>query len=65
MWCFWDGKHVCLGEGYELVFIAVNKGAFDFLKNEGHDKTTSVVQYLIYKTVSGTGQTGGKGQDKK
>jgi len=27
---------------------------FDLLKNEGHDKTTSVVQCLIYKTVLGT-----------
>jgi len=40
------------------------KGAFDLLKNEGHDRTTSVVQCLICKIVSGTGQTGGKGQDK-
>jgi len=40
------------------------KGAFDLLKNEGHDKTTLIVQCLICKTVSGTWQTGGKGQDK-
>jgi len=32
-------------------------GAFDLLKNEGQDRTTSVVQCLIYKTVSGTRQT--------
>jgi len=38
--------------------------AFDLLKSEGHDRTTSVVQCLIYKTVSGTRQTGAKGQDK-
>jgi len=29
-------------------------GVFDLLKNEGHDRTTSVVQCLISKTVSGT-----------
>jgi len=34
------------------------------LKNKGQDKTTSVVQCLIYKTVSGTGQTGDKEHDK-
>jgi len=38
--------------------------AFDLLKNEGQDRTTLVVQCLICKTVSGTEQTGGKGQDK-
>ena len=37
---------------------------FDLLKNEGHDRTTPVVQCLICKTVSGTEQTGGKGHDK-
>jgi len=36
-------------------------GAFDLLKNEGQDITTPVVQCLICKTVSGIGQTGGKG----
>jgi len=39
-------------------------GAFDLLKNKGQDRTTSVVPCLIYKTVSGKGQTEGKGQDK-
>jgi len=39
-------------------------GAFDLLKNEGQDRTTPVVQCLICKTVSGIGQSGGKGQDK-
>jgi len=34
------------------------------LKNEGQDKTTLVVQYLICKTVSGTGQTEDKAHDK-
>jgi hypothetical protein len=38
--------------------------AFDLLKNEAQDRTTKVVLYLICKTVSGTIQTGGKGQDK-
>ncbi|AES78482.1 hypothetical protein MTR_7g032220 [Medicago truncatula] len=38
--------------------------AFDLLKNEEHDRTTLVVQCLICKTDSGTGQTGGNGQDK-
>ena len=38
-----------------FVYHVVNIGAFDLLKNEGQDITTSVVQYLIYKTVSGTG----------
>jgi len=37
---------------------------FDLLKNEGYDRTTSVVQCLIYKTVSGTRQNGDKGQNK-
>jgi len=40
------------------------KCVFDLLKNEGHDRTNPVVWCLICKTVSGTGQTGGKGQDK-
>ncbi|AES61167.1 hypothetical protein MTR_1g079640 [Medicago truncatula] len=49
----------------DLGFVTRDiKGAFDLLKNEGHDRTTLVVQCLICKTVSGTGQTGGKGQDK-
>jgi len=39
-------------------------GAFDSLKDEGQDRTTQVVQCLLCKTVSGTRQTGGKGQDK-
>jgi len=42
----------------------MTKGVFDLLKNEGHDRTTSDVKCLICKTVSGTGQTGSKGQDK-
>lgn len=38
---------------------------FDLLKkNEGHDMTSLVVQYLICKAVFGTTQTGGKGHDK-
>jgi len=37
---------------------------FDLLKIEGHDRTTSTVQCLICKTVSGTGQIGGKRRDK-
>ena len=37
---------------------------FDLLKNEGQDRITPVVRCLICKTVSGTGQTGGKAQDK-
>jgi len=41
------------------------KCAFELLKYEGQDRTTSVVQCLIYKTVSGTRQTvGGKRLDK-
>jgi len=44
--------------------ILANTYAFNLLKNEGQDKTTPVVQCLICKTVSGTGQTEGKGQDK-
>jgi len=39
------------------------KCAFDLLKYERHDRTISVVQCLIYKTVWGTGQIGDKGQD--
>jgi len=42
----------------------ITRGAFDLLKNERQDRTTSVVQCLICKTVSGTKQTGGKGQNK-
>jgi len=38
--------------------------AFDLLKNERQYRTTQVVQSLICKTVSDTGQTGGNGQDK-
>jgi len=34
--------------------LVIFKGAFDLLKNEGHDRTTPVVQCLIYKTVSST-----------
>jgi hypothetical protein len=34
------------------------------LKNEPQDRTTQVVLCLICKTVSDTGQIGGKGQDK-
>jgi len=40
------------------------QGPFDLLKDEGHDRITPVVQCLICKTVSDTGQTGGKGQNK-
>jgi len=40
------------------------KDAFDLLKNEGYDRTIRVVQCLICKAVSGTGQTRGNGQDK-
>ena len=37
-----------------------NEDAFDFLKYEGWNVTTSVVQCLICKTVYRTEQTGGK-----
>lgn len=36
---------------------------FDLLKNEGQDKTTQVVQYLICKTISGIEKTRGKEQE--
>jgi len=48
----------------EKIVVLAPMGAFDLLKNKGHDRTTSVVQCLICKTVSGTGQTGYNGQDK-
>jgi len=37
---------------------------FDLQKNEGQDRTTPVVQCLICKTVLGTGQTVGNGENK-
>jgi len=43
------------------VIFTNTMSVFDLLKNEGHDRTTLVVQCLICKTVSGTRQTGGKG----
>jgi len=44
--------------------VCLPLGAFDLPKNEGQDRTILVVQCLICKTVSGTGQTEGKGQNK-
>ena len=55
-------RNVIIGNKFCLIFKdnkkeTLFKGAFDLPKNEGHDRIISVVQCLIYKTVSGTGQT--------
>ena len=47
---------------YNFNFVFM--GAFDLLKNEGQDITTSVIRCLICKTVSGPGQTGCKDMTK-
>jgi len=44
-----------MGNNTSLNFIIESKGPFDFLKIKGQDRTISVVQCLICKTVSGTG----------
>lgn len=56
---------VVLSSNQCLTYNKLPKGVFDLLKkNEGHDMTSLVVQYLICKAVFGTTQTGGKGHDK-